>query len=139
MNVPPAVMQWRQLAEKYAALNPPLTANEVLAIIWSESTGDPNAENPHDPSYGLMQVTLSIGRYFGDVTSSDELFDPETNVRAGAGFLAHLKNAYGKQFPDSWPIGYNEGEGNLRRGRQDPDYLAAFNAHMVALSELENS
>ena len=138
MNVvPPAVMQWRALAEKYAVLNPPLTANEILAIIWSESTGNPEAENPDDPSYGLMQITLPIGRYFGDVASINELFDPETNIRTGARFLAHLKNTYGERFPDSWPIGYNEGEGNLTRGRQDPDYLAAFNSHMAAFETEE--
>src|SRR5579862_4962027 len=123
--VPGTVLGWRPLAEKYAAIYPPLTAEEILAIIWSESTGNPNAINPKDPSWGLMQITLPIAKAFGMVTDYRKLFDPETNVRIGAAFLAHLKKSHAAAFPltdtnCAWPAAYNEGEPNESKHVPDP-------------------
>jgi len=131
--VPQSVVQWAALAKKYAALRPPLTANEILSVIWSESTGNPNAVNPKDPSYGLMQITMPIAKFYGGITASQQLFDPERNISIGSGFLAHLKETYAEKFPTTWIAGYNEGEGNLTRGVADPSYVAAFDSHMEEL------
>ena len=143
--VPESVLQWKPLAERYAAAHPPLLPNEILAIIWSESTGNPNAVNPSDPSWGLMQVTELIAKAYGGIifpprtgpgpkVPPPQLFNPEVNMMIGSAFLAHLKETYSEHFPDTWPQGYNQGEGNLTRGVPDPDYIAAFNSHMAALS-----
>jgi soluble lytic murein transglycosylase-like protein len=134
--VPESVLQWTALAQKYAAIRAPLTANEILAIVWSESTGNPNAVNPSDPSYGLMQITLPIAKFYGGITISQQLFDPDRNVSIGSAFLAHLKESYSEHFPTTWVAGYNEGEGNLTRGRPDPSYVAAFDSHMQELAAL---
>src|SRR5258708_10422098 len=137
-KVPAAVEQWRPLAEKYAQINSILDPEEILAIIWTESTGNRNGINPNDPSYGLMGVTMLIGRAYAGVTSSDQLYDPDTNVKAGSGFLAFLKTNYEDNYPLSnpaiaWVDAYNEGEPNLKRGRQDTDYANKFIAHLAAL------
>lgn len=133
--VPPAVLQWMSLAQRYAALRPPITAREILAVIWNESTGNPNAVNPRDPSYGLMQITLPIAKYYGGITVAQQLFDPARNISIGSAFLAHLKETYEEKYPTTWIAGYNEGEGNLTRGVADQPYVAAFDSHM---EELEN-
>lgn len=135
--IPATVLQWRELAEKYADITPPILANEILAVIWNESTGNPDAVNPHDPSYGLMQLTMPIAKAFGGVTDSQQLFNPELNIMIGSAFLAHLKMTYSEHFPDTWIAGYNEGEGNLTRGVPDPDYVAAFNSHLAELNSQE--
>lgn len=133
MSAPPQIEQWRSLAEKYAT--PPLEANEILAIIWSESSGKPTAQNPSDPSWGLMQVTLPIARHYAGVDTPEMLLDPETNIRVGSAFLGDLKRKYVERFPDgAWVAAYNEGEGNLLRGHPDPAYVAAFLAHMEILN-----
>ncbi len=133
--IPASVLQWTDLANKYAAIRSPLTANEILAIIWSESSGLPGAVNPSDPSYGLMQITLPIAKFYGGITVAQQLFDPDRNVSIGSAFLAHLKGTYAEHFPTTWVAGYNEGEGNLTRGRPDPSYVAAFDSHMQELEQ----
>jgi soluble lytic murein transglycosylase-like protein len=135
-GVPIPVLHWKSLAEKYAAIHPVLEANEILAIIWTESTGHPNSQNPADPSWGLMGVTMLIARAFGQVTEYEQLFDPDINVKCGSGFLAHLKTAYAHRFPN-WMCGYNEGETNLLKGYKDQGYWDSFNNHLAALNALK--
>lgn len=135
--VPVSVLQWKGLAQLNADVHPPLTVNEILSVVWSESTGNPNAINPSDPSYGLMQLTMPIAKAFSGVPITDpkQLLEPTLNMGIGCAFLAHLKEAYSEYFPTTWIAGYNEGEGNLNRGVADQPYVAAFDSHM---EELEN-
>lgn len=142
VQVPPEVLQWRPLARNYSSIHPVLSPEEILAIIWSESSGKPDAENPADPSWGLMQVTLPIAKHFTGVSDKDRLLDPETNIRAGSFFLAYLKQRYeasdpllvaGQVSPTGWVAAYNEGEPNLWRKRPDPGYVQAFVSHLRAL------
>jgi len=143
--IPTSVLQWKSTAEKYAAIHPVLKPNEILAIIWSESSGNPKAINPADPSYGLMQVTIAIGRKFSmRVTTPADLMDPDTNIEAGSGFLAHLKTAYAESYPltdpnCAWVAAYNEGEPNLWQKRPDPNYIAAFVSHLAELNSGGNA
>jgi soluble lytic murein transglycosylase-like protein len=134
MVVPTTVLQWKDLAAKYCQVYPVLQVAEILSIIWNESTGNPNAVNPNDPSWGLMQVTMPIARAFG-VTNQLDLLDPDTNVKCGAGFLAEIKTKWQSKFPQTWVIAYNEGEGNLLKGRPDTNYLTAFLSHMQDLEQ----
>ena len=134
LNIPNAVLSWRSLAEKYAQINSILDPEEILAIIWNESSGNPNAQNPGDPSWGLMGVTNLIGTAYAGATSS-QLFDPETNVKAGSAYLAHLKSRFGNN--DDWSESYNEGETNYANGKHyNPGYSVAFNNHLNALKGL---
>lgn len=117
-TVPLMVMQWGALAQKYAQIYANLDPEEILAVIWNESTGNPKATNPGDPSWGLMGVTLLIGRFYAGVTDPNQLFDPETNINAGSAFLSHLKQKYGDA-PD-WPDAYNVGETKFDAGVRSP-------------------
>jgi Transglycosylase SLT domain len=134
LNIPNAVLQWQDLANKYSEINSILDPEEILAIIWNESSGNPNANNLNDPSYGLMGVTILIGNAYAGANTPTELYVPETNIKAGSAFLAHLKNKFLLRFPDTWSDGYNEGETQLNLGRiLTPGYSQAFNDHVNAL------
>lgn len=131
--IPASVERWRSTVAQYPLGT--LTVNEVLAIIWSESYGKPDAVNPSDPSYGLMQVTMPIAEAYGgqaEYTPID-LMDPDINLSIGIAFLRYLKQRYSSQFAN-WVIAYNAGEGNLRKGMVDQNYLDAFNAHLKELN-----
>lgn len=134
-NVPNSVLAWGDLAQKYAQINSILGPEEILAIIWNESTGNAQATNPGDPSWGLMGVTFGIGQAYADIDVPTSLFDPETNIKAGSGFLAHLKNKYSGDFPD-WTDAYNVGETKFDKGVRSPTtptYSQRFSAHVLAL------
>ena len=81
-----------------------------------------------------MQITLPIAVLWRH--DSFAQFDPQINVSVGCAFLAHLKETYSEHFPTTWVAAYNEGEGNLTRGRPDPSYVAAFDSHMQELEQL---
>lgn len=141
VQVPPAVLQWRELANTYAEIYSILNPEEILAIIWNESSGNQNAIHPNDQpdgsgSYGLMQVSLSIGKHYApdDVVSTVDLLNADTNVKAGAGFLSDLKNKYGDN--PNWVAAYNEGETQFRKGVADQKYVDAFNLHVISIQEL---
>lgn len=134
-DVPNSVLQWSDLAQKYAQANPALDPEDILAIIWNESTGNPQATNPGDPSWGLMGVTFPIGKAYGGIEVPTSLFDPEVNIRSGSGFLAHLKSKYADSFPD-WADSYNVGETKFDKGIRSPTtptYSQRFSAHLASL------
>ena len=136
--VPDAVLQWVPLAQQFAQVYANLDPAEILAVIWNESTGDPKGSNPGDPSWGLMGVTMLIGKAYAGVTDNSQLFDPATNVRAGAGYLSALKNEYEGQFPD-WPDAYNVGETKFNKGIRSPltngtTYSQRFFSRVAALN-----
>lgn len=133
-TIPASVAQWQSLAEKYAVA--PLLPAEILASIWTESWGNPKACNPKDPSAGLMGVELPIAKAYGHgITALDQLYDPETNVQCGTGFLADLKRKYSATHPN-WIVAYNEGEGNLLKGIADDAYRMAWEAHLLAINSV---
>lgn len=133
-NVPQSVSQWTDLANKYAQTYSILDPEEILAIIWIESTGNPKASNPGDPSWGLMGVTAPIAVAYGLFDADDISWheDADKNVKAGAGFLADLKNKYSGDKP-GWVAAYNEGETNLLKGYKDQAYVDKFNSHLATL------
>jgi hypothetical protein len=138
MEVPAEVLQWLPIVKKHVTLHPILEPAEILAIIWSESTGNPNSINPGDPSYGLMQITLPIAKFYGGITVRQQLFDPDRNISIGSAFLADLKTKHQEQFPLTdlncgWPTAYNEGETNESKHIPDPKYMAAFLSHLADL------
>ncbi len=137
-SIPSGVGKWRTLAEKYAEVYANLDPEEILAIIWSESTGNPEAYNPGDPSWGLMGVTALIARSYAGFTDLAWHTDPDKNMRAGAGFLSFLKAKYEDVHPLSgpgatWVAAYNEGETKMLRGEVDPGYSSAFISHLSVL------
>jgi len=91
---------WLDLAAKYAAESDvPLAW--VLAFIYSESGGNPNARN--SCCSGLMQLSR---QFFG---TDEVLLDPEQNIRIGADLLAKKR----ARWFDLPPVAsaYNAGDG----------------------------
>jgi len=111
---------------KFNSLDPAL----VYGVVMTESSGNPTATNPSDPSSGLMGVTPLIGRAYGGLSGSDldvlsALLLPENNLKAGCGFLAHLKKLYGNKMPVStWVQAYNLGQTKFNAGARVPEYSA---------------
>lgn len=124
------------LCEKYSKIYPVLRPAEIKAIIKNESNFNEKAVNPNDPSWGLMQVTEYIGKKFAGIRDYTELYDPDTNVKAGAGFLAYLKEEYSARFPlsdpnNGWIQMYNIGEPHfLNKHYRNDIYQANFMKHL---------
>ena len=100
----------------------------VWGVVMTESSGNPAAENPSDPSTGLMQVTPLIGRAFAGLPGDTQavlkaLLDPDINLQAGTGFLAVLQKKYSGKFPQrEWVQAYNLGEPQFNRGKRNQVY-----------------
>jgi hypothetical protein len=83
---PPAprpVEEWRSLVSAYFAQS---DVDKALRVIWCESGGDPNAQNPSSGAAGLFQ---HIPRYWPDRAAAiglagASIFDPVANVSAAA-------------------------------------------------------
>jgi len=98
-----AVTRWRPLvqtitAAEGAAAGVTVSPDLVLAIIGTESSGDPNAmrtEPSGVTSYGLMQVLDSTARDLGLTAAPDALLIPDVGIRFGVRYLAHQLARYG--------------------------------------------
>ncbi len=87
------VRQWQHFAHD-ASAETGVPVPWILGVIWAESEGHPNARSSAG-ALGLMQVLSPEAR---GGHSDAELVDPETNVHAGARFLARIRRP-GDQLP----------------------------------------
>lgn len=95
---PPAIFQWCDLITTYASTYG-LPADLIAALIMQESAGNPSAYS-RSGAVGLMQVMprdglaagfmCVNGPCFASRPSSDELFNPEFNIKYGTRMLAGL-------------------------------------------------
>jgi soluble lytic murein transglycosylase-like protein len=118
-------------AEDIAKASSRWSVNQAIikAIIKKESDFDPDAVNPNDPSYGLMQVGLMVAQDYGAVkdyknpTAEElaELMDPQKNINIGTRHLSSLLSRYPL---DTAIQMYNLGTAKYNRGFRVPDYLA---------------
>ena len=118
--------EYSELVEKYAFENS-LPVELVFAVILTESSFRTDALSSAGAK-GLMQITDDtndwISRMQGDVgwledaEVTDELFDPETNIRRGCYFLAYLRGQFG--FDEEALAAYNAGIGRVRNWLQEP-------------------
>lgn len=110
------------LARHIAAQNS-LDPRLVLAIIERESSGNPQAKNPNDPSYGLMGIEPFWVAFLYPGTGGDPvewLYMPENNIRCGCGVIRYFMSK-GYQFPSQVDI-YNVGETKWTQGIRNSDY-----------------
>ena len=102
-SFPDSVRRWCGLIERYAGQNS-LDPNLIAAVMVQESGGNPDALS-HSGAVGLLQVMPRDGKAasfqcingpcFRSRPSMAELYDPEFNIRYGAGMLAGLVQRHG--------------------------------------------
>lgn len=122
-----------QEAAKKWHLDPAL----IKAHISVESSGDPEAVNPRDPSYGLMGITPILAQTYGyiwnyrSVSSHDieVIKNPFNNVDIGSHFISYL---HGKYDFDTATQMYNCGEQGFKNGVRVPEYLAKIKKALEA-------
>jgi soluble lytic murein transglycosylase-like protein len=90
-------------------------AQLLHAIIRVESGFNPNAVSPKG-AIGLMQVMPATAERVGVQEPQRALFDPETNLHAGARYLRLLMDMFSDR-PDLAVAAYNAGEGAVLRYR----------------------
>lgn len=94
----------------------------LKAIIAAESAFNPRAyrfeKHLNDASYGLMQLLYKTARSLGYTGQPDGLYDPRTNIRLGAAYIAdNLRTAAGNGHSMEAAISaYNAGFSAVRRG-----------------------
>lgn len=106
-----------------------INPNLIFAHIFVESSGDPNAENPFDPSYGLMGITPILAQDYGYVrdyrfvtqAEIDRIKNPEVNVEIGSKYLKKLHALYPFDIATQM---YNCGIKGYNDGVRVPEYLA---------------
>lgn len=100
-----------------------------LALTRQESAFDRYARSWAD-AFGLMQLiperAAEVAKRNGiSLSSNDELYDPELNIRLGVFHLSELKKRFNHQFP-FYVAAYNAGEGPVlgwQKNRFDGDII----------------
>lgn len=106
--------QIRQVAARYRI--DPLFLH---AMVAQESSARPQARS-HKGALGLMQIMPSTGAMLGVTPAA--LFDPATNLDAGARYLKKLQKRFGTDFALILSA-YNAGEGAVQRyGNRIPPF-----------------
>jgi len=116
---------FRRAAERHAL---PLAL--LLAVARGESDFNPRAVSSAD-ALGLMQIRWPVtARHLG-IQRKERLFDPCTNVDAGARYLKELLQRYGGD-PHLSLAAYNYGPGRITPGvRSIPKGAAWYSAYIL--------
>jgi len=91
----------------------------IRALIWRESKFNPLTHGTAADEHGLMQVTPEVGQMWAKANKienfkDDDLYDPETNIRAGTWYLDRALKRW-NQTDDPVPFAlaeYNAGRTN---------------------------
>ncbi len=97
----------------------------VTSVIWVESKFDERATS-HKDARGLMQITPETGSWISEQMklkdfNSEQLYDPETNIKLGCWYLNNLKNQFDNRLPVAIAA-YNGGSGNVNKWLNDSRY-----------------
>ncbi len=112
---------------KTHAANYDLKPELLAAVIYQESRFDESAQSSAG-AVGLMQLTPQTARGIAQRTGgkkfhTDDLKDPEINIRYGSWYLAHLHEKLDKR-GSGWVhalAAYNAGQGNVTDWLEDDD------------------
>ena len=97
----------------------------VVSVIWVESKFDEKATSSKD-ARGLMQITPETGKWISknmklDSFDSEQLYDPETNIKLGCWYLDSLKTQFNNELSVAIAA-YNGGSGNVTKWLNDERY-----------------
>jgi soluble lytic murein transglycosylase len=113
----------------------------MAAVIYQESKFDPGAKSSSG-AIGLMQLTPSTAhgiavRTHGSAFHTQDLYDPEINIRYGAWYLHNLFGKYGSE--ELVLAAYNAGQGNVDRWRANgqPIQFAETKAYVKRVEDLK--
>jgi len=111
----------------------------LAAVIYQESKFDAGAES-HSGAIGLMQLTPATAhgiaiRTGGSRFQTDDLLNPEINIRYGAWYLANLFHKYRDE--RLVLAAYNAGQGNVDRWRAEGKAIA-FSETRAYVSRVEH-
>ena len=114
----------------------------IKAFCKIESDFNPNAVNPKDPSYGIMQIMPICGQDYGyvrnwrDVTQAeiDKLMDLETNLEIGTRHFANILSRYRLTYGlDACVQMYNVGvNGYINLNRRNSVYLSRWKTAYIS-------
>jgi hypothetical protein len=108
----------------------------LRAMVEVESRADPQAVSPKG-AIGLMQLMPGTAAELGVAEPQRALFDPETNLKAGARYLRQMMDTFADR-PELAIAAYNAGPAAvLRHGRDIPPYpeTRAYVRKVLALYE----
>ncbi len=116
-------LEYKELIEQYAA-EYSLDPYFVAAVIHTESGFDAEAVS-NVGAIGLMQVMPETGEWIAgklkmEDFKTDDLYDPETNIKMGCWYLNFLDERF-----DSLPVmmaAYNAGHNKVKEWLADPQY-----------------
>ncbi|MDQ0719400.1 soluble lytic murein transglycosylase-like protein [Paenibacillus sp. W4I10] len=97
----------------------------ILAMMWQESRMLEKSVSSHG-AIGLLQILPSTAKSFG--VSKEELHQPETNIRTSIIYLEYLMDKYDGNLRKA-TIAYNQGEGNVDKGKARPWYYNQVKEH----------
>lgn len=97
----------------------------ILAMMWQESRMLEESVSSHG-AIGLLQILPSTAKSFG--VSKQELHQPETNIRTSIIYLEYLMDKYDGNLRTAI-IAYNQGEGNVNKGKARPWYYNQVKEH----------
>lgn len=146
---------WKLILPQYELINYPIKfADEVssaakefnlpealiFAVIKTESSFDPNALSRANAK-GLMQLTDDTNEWMalmlGEMTKSDQIYEPEMNIRRGCCLLSYLIKEFGSA--ETALAAYNAGIGRVRGWLEDPSYsLDGKTLYKIPIAETRN-
>ncbi|MBT2283798.1 lytic transglycosylase domain-containing protein [Paenibacillus polymyxa] len=97
----------------------------ILAMMWQESRMLEESVSSHG-AIGLLQILPSTAKSLG--VSKQELHQPETNIRTSIIYLKYLMDKYDGNLRTA-TIAYNQGEGNVAKGKARPWYYNQVKEH----------
>jgi len=104
--------------------------SSVMAFVQVESAFRPHAyrkEPSGVASYGLMQILDVTAKGIGFAGKMEDLYDPETGLLWGMKYARLIWDQLARHFGrpptlTEWCSAYNEGPGNVFKGRDDSAY-----------------
>lgn len=97
----------------------------ILAMMWQESRLIEDSTSSHG-AIGLLQILPSTAKAFG--VSGSDLYKPEINIKTSIEYMEYLLEKYDGNLRTA-TIAYNQGEGNLDKGKARPWYYNQVKKH----------